>query len=217
MAWGCWRQTLLKSLYQIAQLLKYWTIILTENLIWLWGASFSALVSVLNTSGCITPVLPRKTASKQKTSTRLCIWLAEWNTQMYLSWSVLTKNSRNYTSDEIYWDGSCILIIIIIMNCSQMLSTNVVYITLFLFFAITKKCLTTRHKIREEQRPAIRRQRKGDSFTIKKASLAEVATSHHTRIHGEYIDAIFCWVCTLQKLLFCVSKQDFDKLLCYTW
>lgn len=149
MAWGCWRQMLLKSLCQIAQLLKYWTIILTENLIWLWGASFSALVSVLNTSGCITPVLPRKTASKQKTSTRLCIWLAEWNTQMYLSWSVLTKNSGNYTSDEIYWDGSCILIIII-MNCSQMLSTNVVYITFFLFFCYYKKNVW-QHDIRSER------------------------------------------------------------------
>lgn len=77
--------TWLKTVCQIAQLLKYWTIILTENLIWLWGSSFSDSVSVLNTSGCITPVLPRKTASKQKTSTTLCIWLAEWNTQMYLS------------------------------------------------------------------------------------------------------------------------------------
>lgn len=34
------------------------------------------------------------------------------------------------------------------------------------------------------------------SFTINKALLADLATSHHTRIHGDYIYAISCRVCT---------------------
>lgn len=51
---------------------------------------------------------------------------------------------------------------------------------------------------------------KRSSFTIKKASLAEVATSHHTRIHGERTS---CWICTLQKLLYCVWSSSQAALI----
>lgn len=53
------------------------------------------------------------------------------------------------------------------------------------------------------------------SFTINKALLADLATSHHTRVHGDYIYAISCRVCTKAVILTsCSVTHDKNKILC---